>query len=699
MFKVQRLAGVGLVVFVLAATVLAQESRAPIDNSREAIPAAPLVTVTAIANRVRFVSPGAVVQLRLEVYNEAGRKHFDTELHGGNVLDWYLQDGAGERLPAGSYACVLTIKSLSGRLSQRVGIVTVDQHKAVIAPEGSTLSLAQQQTIGPVEGNAAFTALPSTQAAVITAVTHDGADGQVTSSRGALTFRTGDVFAGSDKEQMRITEEGKVGIGTDKPEATLDVAGTVRVSEGVKFADGTTLQAAHGKLSVRDANGATALAPATAGTGTQNRVAKWTETGGAGTLGDTQITENNGSVVIGNSGQTGNIQIFGGAGQDVFAGMGPDINAGPAFNYGYAGGSFGRSAGFFNVRPDASAIAPNPSLRFMTANVERMIVTNTGNVGIGIAAPTYKFQVHDASNRGLRVLTNTAGGTVASFGGLGAFVIDTVSTVGGRFTVQESGNVGIGASSPLAKLDILAGADNDGQFDPKAMAFQYRYGGYRHWIRTRHNATLGSGNAIDFFVNDSATADGSSGPGLGSGSAHVMTLDSGRVGIGGVTTPTEALSVQGKIESLFGGFKFPDATVQTTAAANATYTTVNDTGVQLTTTYPGESAVLHLNLPAGTYLITADIRFRNSANYFNADNSRQIMCRFSGEGDDQGDGGYRHESNIAGLTRLEMSFHTVANISSGGVDVLCRAFSWYGDLHAESRRLTAVKLAGSVSVQ
>src|SRR5712691_9237561 len=93
---------------------------------------APLVTAAANAKRVRFVSPGTVVQLRLEVYNETGQKLFDTELHGGNVLDWQLQDGGGQRLPAGSYACVLTIKSLSGRLSQRVGLVTVNDKKAAM---------------------------------------------------------------------------------------------------------------------------------------------------------------------------------------------------------------------------------------------------------------------------------------------------------------------------------------------------------------------------------------------------------------------------------------------------------------------------------------------------------------------------------------------------------------------------------------
>src|SRR5918995_1389845 len=149
MFTLQRFAGCTLFAFVLAGTAFAQENRAPINNPQESTPATPLVTATATAKRVRFVSPGTVVQLRLEVYNEAGQKLFDTELHGGNVLDWHLQDGAGQDLQSGSYACVLTIKSLSGRLSQRVGLVRVnDKTAAIEAAEGAQLSLAQQQAIG-----------------------------------------------------------------------------------------------------------------------------------------------------------------------------------------------------------------------------------------------------------------------------------------------------------------------------------------------------------------------------------------------------------------------------------------------------------------------------------------------------------------------------------------------------------------------
>ena len=149
------------------------------------------------AERVRFVSPGSVVQLRLEVYNEAGQKIFDTELRGGNVLDWHLQDGAGQRLQTGSYACVLTTKSLSGRLSQRVGSVMVDDKESAIEA-AAQISMAQQQTIGPLEGNAAFTVLQESEAEAMSTVTHDGTEGQVDADarraqlpRGRHLFRPG----------------------------------------------------------------------------------------------------------------------------------------------------------------------------------------------------------------------------------------------------------------------------------------------------------------------------------------------------------------------------------------------------------------------------------------------------------------------------------------------------------------------------
>jgi hypothetical protein len=103
----------------------------------------------------------------------------------------------------------------------------------------------------------------------------------------------------------------------------------------------------------------------------------------------------NGNVGIRTSTPNAAVHLFSSATSDVAFAAGPDAVAGPAFNIGYGGFSFGRGAGFLNVRPDASATAPNPSLRFSTVNQERMIITNLGNVGIGTASPTQKFHVFE----------------------------------------------------------------------------------------------------------------------------------------------------------------------------------------------------------------------------------------------------------------------------------------------------------------
>ena len=80
--------------------------------------------------------------------------------------------------------------------------------------------------------------------------------------------------------------------------------------------------------------------------------------------------------------------------------------------------------------------------------------TADAKIGIGTTAPAFRLHVIDPLNQGLRVQTNRVGGAVASFGGNGDFQIDAPGIAGGRLVVKESGNIGIGTTGPKSKLDV-----------------------------------------------------------------------------------------------------------------------------------------------------------------------------------------------------------------------------------------------------
>lgn len=80
-------------------------------------------------------------------------------------------------------------------------------------------------------------------------------------------------------------------------------------------------------------------------------------------------------------------------------------------------GALGQFQGFNNATHEyrINNVASGGTINFMLAHSSKFLIANNGNVGIG-TSPGSKFHVLDSSNTGLRVQTNTAGGTVASFG-------------------------------------------------------------------------------------------------------------------------------------------------------------------------------------------------------------------------------------------------------------------------------------------
>ena len=162
--------------------------------------------------------------------------------------------------------------------------------------------------------------------------------------------------------------------------------------------------------------------------------------------------------------------------------------------------------------------------------------TNTGNVGIGINIPNYKLHVGTSLNAMRIEGPGSASGTALSIGGFGKIEIDAPGNIGGRFNIQDNGNVGIGTITPAAKLDVAGG----------------------NWNLTGTSAgDFRVGNATQNFKLGVATSGGGAGHttmtstsilslGTGTTDPNIRTLNiaGGKVGIG-ITIPTTALEVNG----------------------------------------------------------------------------------------------------------------------------------------------------------
>ncbi|MBI3660880.1 hypothetical protein HY230_10490 [Candidatus Acetothermia bacterium] len=177
-------------------------------------------------------------------------------------------------------------------------------------------------------------------------------------------------------------------------------------------------------------------------------------------------------------------------------------------------------------------------------------------VGIGTASPQYKLHVAGGGAR--FELSSTS---KFSLGGEGNFEVDAVNVVGGRFIVTNSGNVGIGAASPLHLLQIGGGFDGNLGFDgsdESPNAGFIRFGdntGWKLFLGRQREMSAGPLNT---------------GP-----TGAIMTLqDNGNVGIG-LTNPGQTLEVTGTFQvtrpnHLFTLFAANDRTVAIGALAGTT---------------------------------------------------------------------------------------------------------------------------------
>jgi hypothetical protein len=327
---------------------------------------------------------------------------------------------------------------------------------------------------------------------------------------GASTFTSGRLLRGNGTSAVTASI-----VGDDGSTATVNGAlittgaaslqGNVDLSGNVTTGYGVSTGAVAMELGgLRSGNGTTLVDfHATAGTDFEARIIRNSGTNGildiinAGTGGMvlnnsgaaamaflTSATErmritDAGNVGIGDTTPATKLRIVGTSGSAQF-GAGTSGNA--VFINAFDSASIFMTASATNSTAFGFGAASNIPLFLMTNNAERMRIDSSGNVGIGTSSPGYKLDVNGTGyfnssvqffpQDGFRFTSASAvsamrfgsaatGESTAQWaydrvaGATTLSVGNTGSALNERMRIDSTGNVGIGTSSPGAKLDVL----------------------------------------------------------------------------------------------------------------------------------------------------------------------------------------------------------------------------------------------------
>jgi hypothetical protein len=195
-----------------------------------------------------------------------------------------------------------------------------------------------------------------------------------------------------------------------------------------------------------------------------------------------------------------------------------------------------------------------------SSRTEKMRINSNGTIGVGTSGGSYAIDLLTTGNNGLRVNTGTSSADQLYLGNTGGVsVVGTLSndnfgiiTNGStRITVDTSGNVGLGTSSPSASLHVLhTGSvgyklETDGDNDSNFIHFKTSGSTSQGYIGNE-SSTAGAnftGTLARSFVVGS-TSSGTATQFLSAGTVKATIDTSGNLGIG-TANPTSDLTVNG----------------------------------------------------------------------------------------------------------------------------------------------------------
>ena len=355
---------------------------------------------------------------------------------------------------------------------------------------------------------------------------------------GTQAFQTGDltlmtlttaplIFGINSSEQMRLTSTG-LGIGTSSPSRRLDVLGAgpipVRVSSpdsnmGIEYVSNAGTRFNWFAGAQYNVSGAFEITPSTVAGGTTFST-------------PALLINSSGNVGIGTTSPTNRLHVVT---------TGTTLGQFTGAEYAQIRHSDGTRVLYTQVYNNEARLFTETStpLTFGTNNTERMRLDASGNLGIGTTSPGARLNVsggnvyiqssgaytEPATVAGVLAFDNTNGDfniSARSNGGstFMRFFTSNAGTGAERMRIDSSGNLGIGTSSPTARLEVRgstgvivdANTNSDGGINTKTTLGNFKFG-------------TGIGTATNCWNVYDLTAG-----------AERMRIDaSGNLGLGGVT--------------------------------------------------------------------------------------------------------------------------------------------------------------------
>ena len=275
-------------------------------------------------------------------------------------------------------------------------------------------------------------------------------------------------FNTNASERMRISGAGEVGIGTTSPSARLQVVGGSDTWTGLALRDGgSDIPIIDFRVSDNSTRGSIRMNGVNSVGGDRLGLFSWV----AGTgLSEVMSIKGGGNVGIGTTTPSFPLSFGTGLGNKIAL-----YDNGSGTGYG-----FGIQASLLQIFSDAQLTDITFGYGNSASMVRNVTFKGTGNVGIGTTAPADKLDV----NGSIRFRLNTPSFTGAIDSGVLDFVPTSIfptdpqirlaaigtatvgssicfqtglsTTVAERMRITSAGNVGIGISNPVAKLDVFS---------------------------------------------------------------------------------------------------------------------------------------------------------------------------------------------------------------------------------------------------